>query len=202
MAAVGSLPLATGLIMSNYRRPLMVDDYTLNWDAMLSVENQEGWAYLFEMLGRPAYLNAYYDSDDGIKCGTLGVEPTFEKLGYATPKYSESFKTNTVYDELWKGHPIMCMGSENYNGKGYGHEWVIDGSYELWTLYYCEGAAQNITDIGYYYHCIWGNSRNTSGYYLYGNSLGGKAEEYDVFTRNEEPVYEDLTFFYNFRLKD
>lgn len=194
---VGCLPLAVGVTMSYYKWPTSIEGYDLDWDNMYTDNWNKGWPNLFEVLGRKEYLNASYGLYE-TSAYIYNLPRTFEKAGYTKPTY-EKFKSSKAQSELKAKNPVICFGYDI--DTNIGHAFILDGMFYEITCYYQNGMA-NIISNNEFYHCIWGDSRNTSGYYLYSNQLGGTAVEYDKFTRNDEPIYGNLGIAYGYRVNN
>lgn len=193
-ALVGCGPLSVGTVIAFYETPESIDDCTFNWNVMKSSSTHDSWSKLFRKLGDSKYLNATYGVS-GTSIVPNRVPVTFNSLGYNGIKISD-FDTAKVIEMLRKGKLAICGG---YTNNEEGHEWIIDGAYELYkeSPSVTPGEGPLITTENYY-HCVWGNSGKANGYFRYGNVMGGTPYERDSNSSGSQDYYKNMYLIYGF----
>lgn len=185
---VGCGPLAMGTIVGYYKWPAAAEGYTFDWNGMYSYLYHDGWSRLFEMLGRPKYLNSDYSIPTATSTFTSRFIPSFQEIGYVSQKL-ERFSTTKVAVELSSGNPVLCIGySLLADGTNYGHAWVIDGGYVVGEEEIAVVKGEEKKKVYYdYFNCIWGWGGNNNGYFLYEPGS------------NTLDSFKDLSIVYGFR---
>lgn len=175
-AMVGCTALAVGTVMGYNKWPLSYIGYTFNWNAMYSDFRHDNWARLFEVIGRPQNLCAFYGTT-ATGASPSRIPLTFTNMGYKGCKGAE-FSSSIVDSELEAGQPVICSGYLK-DARG-GHSWVIDGGYTTWT----NQVVTETPELHYesYYHCVWGWKGVSDGYFLYeSGKLGGRPTDSDLY---------------------
>ena len=197
---VGCGPLAVGTVMGYYEWPNCADGYSLNWSLLKGDGRNSGWARLFELLGRPKYLNVTKGTQYSDFTFSQDImQRTFSRMGYSGTSVS-SFSTSVIEDELSNGHPVLAHGQVS-NDPTHAYLWVIDGGY---TTGHEESPVSPDMEprkiFLTYYHCVWGESGKGNGYYLYKNSIiGGTPHDVDSDSSYEPPVYRNLKICHGYR---
>lgn len=199
----GCVPLAVGTVFGYYEWPFAIESYILNWDEMKSNERDTMWARLFEVLGRPSYLDVNYGiQESGVIRNNLdkSLKRTFINCGYSTPSFAK-FDLNTVRTELEANRLVIVNGVHSENNFGHkGHAWIVDGGYSYCTqnipTYPDEEPSYTYLN---YLHCVWGFGGEGNGYYFYGGYLGGACQEYDPGCGDYIPQYQDLRIAYGLK---
>ena len=191
-ALVGCLPVAVSTFIGYNKWPYQLAGHSFNWDAMYADSNHDSWYRLFEIVGRPEYLNAKY----GVSATSAymsSAKSMLERTGYENVQF-KYFDIDAAFDELSNSRLFIMYGDRLNNGQRVGHAWIIDGSSRRATR-----LAIPSTEAGHpvyryedFYHCIWGWGGKSNGFYLYSNKLGGVAHEYDADTSSPGNTYENL----------
>lgn len=173
-AIVGCGPLVIGTIMGFYEWPLSYKEYVFDWVAMRENPEHDGWARLFEIIGRPENTDTYY-GENKSQTPLYTISRTFDNLNYSGTQHI-TFSKKLLMSELHGKNPVIVTGTSPAGG----HSWILDGAYvknkRIITTY-----PDGYEDISYYYfHCVWGQGGTSNGfYYLDNNHLGGRPDKLD-----------------------
>lgn len=160
-SVVGCVPLAVGTILAYNKYPSKIENYTFDWNAMYQQQYHDSWSRLFEVIGRPNYLDVtYYKDSAGIDMELYDnyVEYALNRLGYTNFRLDSS--ENYLIDNLKYSHPVLVCGTRTFTGS---HAWVIDGGY-MHIYVESSGGVLSISNTNYY-NCVWGWAGDDNGYY-------------------------------------
>lgn len=161
-ALVGCGPLAMGTVLGQRLFPEKIGDYTIPWGDMYDNPEGDGWAQLFERLGRPEFLHASYGVS-ATGCTSTNFASTFHKLGFPNAT-RQLFDPNVIADLLRAKKATIVAGIQKQTYMG--HIWVIDGGY----INNDEPVQINPDPTApkkYMFHCVWGHGGAGNGYFLY-----------------------------------
>ncbi len=162
---VGCGPLAVGTIMGYFKWPQSADGTLFHWDQMSNDRYNDDWFKLFEILGRPSYLNSDYSNPEGTSTLSSNYVKAFKNMKYINQKL-DNFTTSTISNELKSNKPVMCRG--NHASTSQGHVWIIDGGYVIGNEEPPVVSGDTKKKVfTYYFNCIWGWGGTSNGYFQY-----------------------------------
>ena len=177
---VGCGPVATGMILANYRWPNSIDGIPIDWNAIIDSNDYYKVSQLLELIAGSKYLASYYSNIQTMATRSTPSEnfkPTFEKLGYNTTyfwNYLPFYENRTsIFDFLKSGientlekAPVILYGKRiGDDQKLSAHVWVADIFVE--RNKYIKGLEHLATEADPLIHMVWGWGGNANGYYLY-----------------------------------
>ncbi len=191
-AVVGCVPLAIGTVMGLDQLPQSFKGITFDWTAMKSDQNHDGWARLFEVIGRRENVNASYGVNSTGALSSL-IPNALKNMGYKDADIAEF--SSTIVNQQLSDNRTVLMGGVRDSGA---HRWVIDGGYAKVTKSY---ATETTFDYhySYYYHCVWGWNGNANGYFYLSNTIGGIPDSRDLNTSGNANVYYPTTIVYGYK---
>lgn len=190
-ALTGCGPIALGAILAYFQWPKTIVNYSFNWNDMLTQQNHDMWARLFEVIGRPGYLAAEY-FEDCTGNDLYRVIPTLKNLGYGSGT-TTWFSTSSMATELTAKRPVFMFGIGSA-----GHFWVADGGFQ-WDLNMIVNGEVIAKRREYFYHMVWGEGGKANGYFLCAEEIGGKPYIPDEGTSGTAEKYKDLKITYGYR---
>ena len=199
-AAVGCAPVAMGQIMSYFKHPSSVGNYTFNWDAIMYNSSYSYYDFSEEALSTAFLLKTiglYAGTTYGVSSPTAynNISTTFSEFGYNFS--TSSFDATKVKGSLNSNYPVSTYGVAAIDSidtiKYVAHQWVIDG-YQIRrryvTYYYTYSPYEKYTTDYWdtlYYRCNWGWGGKHDGWYT------------DVFYADEKSFRYSNLIIYNIR---
>lgn len=179
-ARTGDAPVAFGTIMGYYKWPqsysASAPEATFDWEAMRASANDDGWARLFEILGRPENFDVSYGENSTICFDPLSPLSDIRKnMGYTMT--SGEFNLDVLIDEMKAFRPCILRGVDSNKNK---HCWIVDaGQRRITTTTPLMGDPTTKTEL--FFHCVWGWGGNSNGYYKMNNL-------YQSYDKNGIPI--------------
>lgn len=181
-SVTGCAPLAIGTIIGKYRMVESLEGYSFDWNAMDNDAKHDGWSRLFEILGRPKYLNTQY-KEGSASTSKYNYVYTFQKIGKIYTNM-ESFTPALLAGQLRSYVATLVRGASPDGG----HIWIVDGGYIDKSGPVCLDPNE---PPKYMFHCVWGWGGKNNGYFKYTNtSLGGS----DIY-----PTFSDMEIIYGYK---
>lgn len=210
-APVGCVATATAQIMSYWKYPSTLNQYSMNWTSMCSTmipteSNKSNIARLMREIGRE--VNMSYGCN-GSGAQTSDAYEFLSRIGYHK-YFSGDFNVTSAKSAIDLSRPLLVKGcgTKTTSGRLWNkkttysdcHAWVIDG-YK--TVHYKQDNYRIDTNTGsytsnisyvdeYYFHNNWGWEGNGNGYFAAGCFDLRNAYEYDQTTSSS----------YNFQYKN
>ncbi len=179
-AMIGEFALAMGTMMGYYKTPksytVSAPTVTFNWDQMYNDPNNDGWARLFEIMGRPENTDALYGEEKTV-CNEFLIDfpQTFQdNMQLKSYTYTNQPSADLLRNEMKAFRPCVMVGRSSSNTKTY---FIIDGGqYRIITSTPLMGDPTTKTET--YFHCIWGRGGTANGYYKLGEvSVGAQTDD-------------------------
>lgn len=189
-AVVGCVAVAIGQITTYHQFPKVLDQNTLNWDALTNSNPQipefeaiaQHLAKIGHLAGNSWGLNATSSTDKKAR-------KAFLRLGYSYVPRPAKYRQALVEESMSNHLPVYMSGSRikhqfiiTWYDKG--HAWVVDGTLErerTYTFYNYDGdiVSTSLTKQSFF-HCNWGWAGLYNGFFRKG-----------VFNASEGPVFQD-----------
>lgn len=190
----GCGPVAIGTAMGYKEWPKSFGGYTFNWGAMKINRTHDLWARLFALIGQEAGVT--YGSSS-TTTPFEGIIYAFKSFGYKYAKELKYFDADLANNNLENNELFLLYGWQPAVA-GSAHLWVVDGGYT--TEQKTPGTMGFTTVYRDYYHCVWGWSGTSNGYYLYTTTgIGGDAAAADDGKPASTTFYEYLRIYHDFR---
>ncbi len=198
-APTGCVATATAQIMSYWKYPSMINQYTMNWNSMCSnpeatATNQSNIARLMKEIGFEVDMEY---GCDGSQAKPSDAYDLLGRLGYVKA-FSKDFNTSDVRNAIELRRPILVKGcatkkrirkflwwkSTKYEDC---HAWVIDGCkifhYKQENYRINTSTGESTSTYSYYdeiyFHHNWGYSGDGNGYFAAGCFNMQDAYSYD-----------------------